>query len=96
MAKADPTAEHVANAEQAAAIQHLTGIAAVTHHLEVAFIHALAGVEDEARKSLARAETEVARFGPALSHLAREIELGFGRVHAVLAGRHTGKPSASK
>ena len=82
---ADAVAEHVDTAEQVADQQDLVGIQKVTHNLDVAFIHALAGAEDKAKASLKTAEAEIDRYAPTLSHLRREVSLMVAKVHAVLA-----------
>lgn len=60
------------------------GYPTVLQHLEVAFVHALAGAKKEALEALDAAEAEVKRFAPALDHLVAEFALLRARVHAVL------------
>ena len=61
------------------------GYATVLHHLEVAFVHALAGAKDKALERLEAAEGEIERVAPALDHLVSQLALLKARVHAVLS-----------
>lgn len=80
---ASPVEEHLAAAETAA--ESTTGVAKVLHHLDVAFVHALAGAKEDAHKSIDAADEEISRFAPNLSHLQHDFALLKARVHAALS-----------
>ena len=77
-------AEHL---ERARAATPGSGWASIVHSLELAFVHALAGAEDEARRLIADAETEFETFKAGLSHLGVEFSLAVARVLAVIEGK---------
>jgi hypothetical protein len=79
----DPVADNLAVADA----QTLSGYPQVLQHLEVAFVHALAGAKKEALERLAAAEAEADRVAPALDHLKAQFALLKARVHAVLSHR---------
>lgn len=64
--------------------EHLTGWARIEDALEVAFVHALAGSEKQARELLADADAEWAKFPGSFDHLTARFSLLYGRVLAAL------------
>lgn len=76
-----------AHLERLTAATPTSGWQKITHSLELAFIHALAGAEGDARALLADAEAELAKFAAPLSHLKAEFSMLAARVLAVLHGK---------
>lgn len=82
--ESDELAEHL---ERASAATPLSGWAKIAHALELAFVHGLAGAEDDARELIDDAKAEFAKYEPNLSHLEAEFSLAVARILAALQGK---------
>lgn len=84
-AKAAPAPDPLEVHLEGAQADGLTGVSLVFHELELGFCHALAGAEKEAEECIDRADAEVEKHAPHLSHLARDFHLRKARIYAALS-----------